>query len=712
MTAYYVATTGNNQSSGSSTSPWRTINHAANYPQLEPGDEIIVKAGVYNKSISVDRDGSENKYITIRSEVPGGAEIRPPSGSWNAVSVNANYIVVDGFKIGGARGDGIEANNVHHIKILNNIVHDNDESGIQFNWSEFISVEGNTTYNNASSGWYSGISIYENRSITGDTTTTGFRTIIKDNVSYGNITQSGGHSDGNGIIIDDFHNSQTSGYANYTYPTLVENNLTYNNGGKGIQVFLSDYVTVKDNTAYHNNLDDQNTGTWRGELSNAQSSNNTWTDNIGVADPSANRDNTAVDNTSFGGYRNQNVTWSDNLTFNGTAGQASVRTDGGNAVPSAANGNLLGVNPKFVDPANNDFHLEPGSPAADIGYDYGSGATDPDPKPQPEPSANTPPVAHDDSGFGTQAGTILKIAASNLLANDTDADGDSLAVSSVGSVTHGTVALNSSGDVVFTPASGYTGSANFSYSVSDGRGGSDSATVLLSVSPEANAAPVITSGSSYSLNENSKAVGSVAATDAENDTIAFSKSGGADAALFVVDAKTGAISFGAAPDFENPGDADRNNVYELTVGVSDGSHAAVTKSLSITVKDVADTATPPPSASGSSFFASTAKPAQTETGDFADYELGMKFAPIVDGEITALRYYRGTADASDTDVRTMNFWTGDGTKLASGAISSAPGEEGWQVVTLSSPVHVSADNTYVVSYGTTQNYAELTVLLR
>ena len=48
----------------------------------------------------------------------------------------------------------------------------------------------------------------------------------------------------------------------------------------------SDYVTVRNNTAWHNNQDLLNTGTWRGELSNAQSSNNTWVNNIAVADPS------------------------------------------------------------------------------------------------------------------------------------------------------------------------------------------------------------------------------------------------------------------------------------------------------------------------------------------------------------------------------------------------------------------------------------------
>ena len=490
MTTYYVATNGSNSGNGSTESPWKTINHAMS-ANLRPGDEVVVRPGTYNESVNITRDGSADGYVTLRSEVPGEALIRPPSSAWNAISVNADYIVVEGFDIGGARGDGIEANNVHHIVFRDNVVHDNGESGIQTNWSEFITIEGNTTYGNASSGWYSGISLFENRNITGDTTTQGFRTIVRENVSYDNVTYGGAHTDGNGIIIDDFQNSYGSSYGgsgpitNYNFPTLVENNLVYNNGGKGIQILLSDNVTVRNNTAWHNNLDNQNDGTWRGEISNSQSSNNTFINNIAVADPTVNRNNTAIDNTSHSGYRNQNVVWEDNLTFNGATGQTSVRTDGNNAMPSASNGNLLGVDPRFVDPENGDFRLEPGSPAAGIGYQYdGAGPT-----PEPVPEPNTAPVAADDSGFSTPAGEALSISSSALLSNDTDADGDSLSVTGVGSATHGSVSRDSGGNVTFTPEAGYQGEAGFSYTISDGKGGTDSARVTVDVQAKADPIP-------------------------------------------------------------------------------------------------------------------------------------------------------------------------------------------------------------------------------
>ncbi|MBI1171360.1 hypothetical protein GC209_08165 [bacterium] len=374
MAIYYVATTGSDTASGTATSPFRTINEALS-ANLKPGDEIIVRPGTYNETLNIAKGGSAAGDVTIHSEVPGQALIRPTTG-YDAIDVNANYVTIEGFDIAGAKGDGIQANNVHHITVRNNISHGNGESGIQFNYSDFITVEGNETYGNASSGWFSGISIYENRNITGDTTTTGYRTIVRNNISHDNVTHAGEHTDGNGIIIDDFQSTQNTAYQAYNYATLVENNLVYGNGGKGVQVTWSDHVTVSGNTAYHNNVDLANTGTWRGEISNAQSSNNTFVNNIAVADSSISG-NTAFDNNSYSGYVNKNVIFDNNLLFNGIAGQNSFRNDGGNAIATTGNQNLIGVNPLFVDAAHGNFELSSGSKAIDAGTDaFGLGATD------------------------------------------------------------------------------------------------------------------------------------------------------------------------------------------------------------------------------------------------------------------------------------------------------------------------------------------------
>ena len=50
--------------------------------------------------------------------------------------------------------------------------------------------------------------------------------------------------------------------------------------------------------------------------------------------------------------------------------------------------------------------------------------------------------------------------------------------------------------------------------------------------------------------------------------------GGTDAALFNINATTGAVTFKAAPNFEVPTDAGGNNVYDITVAASDGRHGS------------------------------------------------------------------------------------------------------------------------------------------
>ncbi|MCA2002741.1 MAG: cadherin repeat domain-containing protein, partial [Chloroflexi bacterium] len=64
--------------------------------------------------------------------------------------------------------------------------------------------------------------------------------------------------------------------------------------------------------------------------------------------------------------------------------------------------------------------------------------------------------------------------------------------------------------------------------------------------------------------------------------LSYSILGGADAALFALDPLTGALSFLSPPDFEAPKDAGADNVYNLTVQVSDGMLTAA-QNISIQV---------------------------------------------------------------------------------------------------------------------------------
>jgi hypothetical protein len=214
-----------------------------------------------------------------------------------------------------------------------------------------------------------------------------------------------------------------------------------------------------------------------------------------------------------------------------------------------------------------------------------------------------------------------------------------------------------------------------------------------------NSAPVITSGADFTSPENRSLVTTITASDANANPLTYAIVGGADAALFTIDAQTGLLRFVSNPNYEAPADAGANNVYDLTVIVSDGIAPAVTQEITVSITDQAEYGT------GSNVFGSIDGPTMTETTDPIEYELGMRFTANAAGSITELRYFRGAADASDTDTRILNLWNAAGILLGSVTVTSTAGESGWQVGTLSTPIAIQAGTTYVVSYGTTQNYA-------
>ena len=111
---------------------------------------------------------------------------------------------------------------------------------------------------------------------------------------------------------------------------------------------------------------------------------------------------------------------------------------------------------------------------------------------QPTAGANDRPVAIDDSFAAAEGQTI----AGNLLADngkgaDFDPDGNALTVNNEGIVTAagGFVSLFANGDFVYTPGANFSGTDSFTYTVFDGQGASDTATVTLDLT-SANDAPI------------------------------------------------------------------------------------------------------------------------------------------------------------------------------------------------------------------------------
>ncbi len=89
----------------------------------------------------------------------------------------------------------------------------------------------------------------------------------------------------------------------------------------------------------------------------------------------------------------------------------------------------------------------------------------------------------------------------NVLANDTDADNDTLTISAVTQGAHGVTVIISGGtSVTYTPAADFSGSDTFTYTISDGHGGTDTANVNVTVSA-INDSPSFTKGADQTINE-------------------------------------------------------------------------------------------------------------------------------------------------------------------------------------------------------------------
>ncbi len=303
-TNYYVdAVNGNDFFDGKTvSSAKKTLQAAANLSLLD-GDVVLVRNGTYTNTgtgavVSINKSGSLAGWIVFKNYPNEKPVIE--FDAWNGIEITegASYVEINGFEVQGFKGavdlrtvaaaeaqygtystcanlsinskfngngivvkdanNKITSDNSHHIKIVNCKVHDCGGGGIQVSGGDYITIEDNEVYNNA---WYSvyansGISFYQSYNFDGNTSV--YKIVVQRNKSYNNDSKVKWQvgckfSDGNGIIIDDFRNTQnTSSYGVYAAKTLVANNITYGNGGSGIHAFQANNVDIVFNVAYQN----------------------------------------------------------------------------------------------------------------------------------------------------------------------------------------------------------------------------------------------------------------------------------------------------------------------------------------------------------------------------------------------------------------------------------------------------------------------------
>ncbi len=99
--------------------------------------------------------------------------------------------------------------------------------------------------------------------------------------------------------------------------------------------------------------------------------------------------------------------------------------------------------------------------------------------------------------------------------------------------------------------------------------------------PSQNQAPAFTSPTSASTAETSSVILTAQANDPEGSPVSYSLSG-TDADDFIINAASGLVRARFALDYENPADANQDNIYQITVNASDGA-ASATQAVTITI---------------------------------------------------------------------------------------------------------------------------------
>ncbi len=356
-TDWYVATNGspgpagNNNNSGSVTSPYATIARAVQF--VQPGDTIFLRGGTYSTYNIPLRSGqpvsgTASAWITF-SAYPGELPIFDGAmggGGTGFGSTSSQFIRVVGIASRNFGSSGFGNGWVNDVgtsngnwQFINCIADNNTINGITFyNATGLLIDQSIVAHNgNGNPSWSSGVNLFH---VSGDFTTN----IVRRTVSFENIdistthsTPTGGATDGSGFILD-----QSSSGA------LFENNLGFRNGGSCIRVNTPGAHLVN-NTCYHDGLNP-------------------------IDRTPANPGEIYFSNGLQGAVMSNNLLAASG--FNNTMTAVNIMTGTANILVNAN-----GATPFFMNPVALDFHLvatasgeidkatATSAPATDIGFD-------------------------------------------------------------------------------------------------------------------------------------------------------------------------------------------------------------------------------------------------------------------------------------------------------------------------------------------------------
>ena len=363
---YYVSKNGKDSNNGLSISnSFLTLQKAAN--MVSTGDSVIVFEGNY-VGFDIRTSGSENSPIVFKAVNQNVIINKPNYKTSDGINVeNANWIVIDGFKIVNQARAGIRAAVSNFIVIKNNYCTQNNYWGIFTGFTNDIILENNIcSYSVQQHGIYvsnsgdrptvrnnecygnngCGIQLNADASQGGDG-------IITNAVINGNILYDNGTGGGSAINLDGVQNS------------IIYNNLIYNNHATGIALFMIDGAEgSKNNKVYNNTIINPAYARWA-MLINSGSTGDTLYNNIFINHHNF-RGSISVDASSINNF------FSD---YNIIVDRLSI--DDGESSMSLANWQKLGYDlhsqiamPEdqlFINSVSGNFHLITGSQAINTG---------------------------------------------------------------------------------------------------------------------------------------------------------------------------------------------------------------------------------------------------------------------------------------------------------------------------------------------------------
>jgi hypothetical protein len=346
---------GASNGNGTITKPYTTIYQGETAAAAIPGSIVQVGDGTYVASVQI------NANTIIRSQHILGAHLEILGNYGGFYSHTESNWTVDGFEISpqtaGATGGAVTGGGTHVI-LRNCYIHDCGRGGVGFSGDYRVvynNIVARNAFTNGSSS--SGLSFWGLAQLDNNP---GYHSLICNNIFYGNNNTFTGATDGNGIIIDDNRNTQSGHGAgaiddpNYTGAyTLIENNLVFNNGGRGIEIFLSNNVDIVNNTVFENE-----TRLSGGEICANRTNNVTCVNNIACSNSAVNSGDTpflAGGQTGTVAY-GSNFAYYNNIAYdvyNPSKAPLQIVGVTGTQPTFTGNGNITGTNPGFLNAIGN-----------------------------------------------------------------------------------------------------------------------------------------------------------------------------------------------------------------------------------------------------------------------------------------------------------------------------------------------------------------------